>query len=118
MGQILLPSNSYAPHRGKSASRSIHARQRVQFLELYPRMTPVLPSVAMAPFTDLLHSLADHSKGAEQMIGFADWRVFDLIPCLAPVRKILEVERILARLLLKSTAEVGGCPRFFLLDCR
>ena len=74
-------------------------------------MTPVLPSVAMAPFTDLLHSLADHSKGAEQMIGFADWRVFDLIPCLAPVRKILEVERILARLLLKSTAEVGGCPR-------
>jgi hypothetical protein len=83
-------------------------------------MTLVLPSVATALFSDLLHSLADHSKGAEQMIGFADWRVFDLIPCLAPLRKILEVERIFARLFLIEINRRGrqSVPAFLLLDCR
>jgi hypothetical protein len=60
----------------------------------------------MAPSTDRLRSLADHSKGTEQMIGFA---IGALIQCIALV------ERMLARLLFKSTAEVGGCPRFFVL---
>src|SRR5258708_4928790 len=48
---------------GKVPFRLIHARQRVRFPELNLRMTPVLPSVAMALFSDLLHSLADLSKG-------------------------------------------------------